>query len=584
MGASVGSSFASCCSGSDGTTFSEKGLPRKERTRASAAPLVKRYTCVSIARCIKSASGPEGASRGPAELRAFYQDLRAFLSKYDLGFRMLCGLQSTTIQAKDQKTRKDVVLKKLHTAKDAREFARVRQTVSPHLARILDLFGNGWGTIVVTEFCHGGTLLDAAEAVGRPTHNWCAGIFYQALRGVSHLHATLRQPHNNIRPENILLERRPTCSTDVPRIMVADFGCSAARGVVTQLTDGIGDPRYRAPETFTNLALSPQTDVWALGVTLFEMVTGGLLIYVNRPNPTTFSAFTSFEGGNLCSEFLSAIKGGKPISFEGVLDTDTSMFNALRDLIRSLLHKNPQARPMSSAAMQHEWFLPVNGQLCAMCSDNEVVPLGQGTAERLFERATNRGILGKLNDLVTSALHADALSFYQGLWNRIDKTLVGQLDLEDFRRVMSTVETTCESKDHVDAIVTSVLAATSIVTPGVKDEEQRQDTTEAKTSRFPSAETLFELGDTERSGHIRFQNFADLMFSIDEVDDGDKIRYLKTVFEGLTADGGRITAKDFAGVFRGQDTSVIYEVFRRIEGEGNGYVDFTEFVRFLDHL
>jgi serine/threonine protein kinase len=79
--------------------------------------------------------------------------------------------------------------------------------------------------------------------------------------------------HNDLKPSNVMI-----CSDQTLRVM--DFGlatyASARRGIFGALAPIFGTPQYMAPEQVKNKRTDPRTDVYTLGVMLFEMLTGKL--------------------------------------------------------------------------------------------------------------------------------------------------------------------------------------------------------------------------------------------------------------------------------------------------------------------
>jgi serine/threonine protein kinase len=80
--------------------------------------------------------------------------------------------------------------------------------------------------------------------------------------------------HRDLKPENVIVER-DNFETEVPRIV--DFGIALLRDQTTRLTSAgtiLGTPAYMAPEQAQGGDPDPRTDLFALGVMLYEMLTG----------------------------------------------------------------------------------------------------------------------------------------------------------------------------------------------------------------------------------------------------------------------------------------------------------------------
>ena len=87
----------------------------------------------------------------------------------------------------------------------------------------------------------------------------CAALHYAHSQGVVHC---------DIKPGNILLDNNG-------RILLTDFGIARTLDAATSTMVGIGTPAYMAPELIKGLDPTPQTDIYALGIVLYEMATGG---------------------------------------------------------------------------------------------------------------------------------------------------------------------------------------------------------------------------------------------------------------------------------------------------------------------
>lgn len=289
-----------------------------------------------------------GAHEGFPEHRG-YNHSNTFMEKYELGSRLAAGSKGVTYLAIERSTKQTVVAKKPNDVTDTRDFDFLKDKQHPNIARVFECFCTPDETFVIMEYYRGGDLFEALEDIGMPTCSWTAAVFKQVVHGVKYLYDEFRESHIDIKRENILLDRKPTCSEDIPKVVVADFGCAAAAGVLTHKTGG-GDPRYRAPETFWNAPFGCSTDVWALGVLLFELLTGGLLIYINQKNVCGFRAFMSLEDGAVCKRFMRQLRAGHVVDV-GIVNGDEA-----QDLLRGLLQVDSVQRLTLEGALSHSWF------------------------------------------------------------------------------------------------------------------------------------------------------------------------------------------------------------------------------------
>lgn len=139
----------------------------------------------------------------------------------------------------------------------------------PHVVRVFE-FGDAAGRpFLAMEFLDGGSLADHLRCAGRLDPRVAAGLVGKVSRGVQAAHDA-GVVHRDLKPGNVLLD-----AAGEPK--VADFGL-AKRGDadLTRTQAVMGTPAYMAPEQArgdTKFA-GPAADVWALGIILYECLTG----------------------------------------------------------------------------------------------------------------------------------------------------------------------------------------------------------------------------------------------------------------------------------------------------------------------
>ena len=166
-----------------------------------------------------------------------------------------------------------------HLARFRKEARILSQLRSPYIANLIEWNQDAGVHYIALEFVEGGDLGQWLEQRGGRLHEHEAlAIVAEVCRGLSDAHA-LGIVHRDIKPQNIMLE-----STDepAPRLKLCDFGIARAldkkSGTIafTEHDKLIGTPDYMAPEQATGSELTPATDVYALGVMLFLLVSGRL--------------------------------------------------------------------------------------------------------------------------------------------------------------------------------------------------------------------------------------------------------------------------------------------------------------------
>jgi TolB-like protein len=169
-----------------------------------------------------------------------------------------------------------------------REIALSRKVTHPNVCRIFDLFHHRmeWGTgeaelsFLAMEFLRGETLASRLRAVGRMTSVEALPIVEQMAAGLAAAHRA-GVVHRDFKSANVVLVpsedgHRPEKDGGL-RAVVTDFGLARSVDGGEGLSTGlgmVGTSAYMAPEQVEGGEVTPAADIYALGVVLYEMVTG----------------------------------------------------------------------------------------------------------------------------------------------------------------------------------------------------------------------------------------------------------------------------------------------------------------------
>jgi predicted Ser/Thr protein kinase len=150
-----------------------------------------------------------------------------------------------------------------------RQEARLQAALNhPNVALLFDYFVHDGAPVAVMEFIDGESLEQLIRRRGAIPAHESIPLFKQALRGVAAAHRA-GIIHRDLKAANLMITR-----DDVVKVM--DFGIAKRQGSTgaTKASTSIGSPLYMAPEQILGRAVDCRTDVYALGVTLYQLLSG----------------------------------------------------------------------------------------------------------------------------------------------------------------------------------------------------------------------------------------------------------------------------------------------------------------------
>lgn len=155
-----------------------------------------------------------------------------------------------------------------------------------HIVRIYDDFGEEpqLGPYYVMEYLRGESLKDRLERGERLPLEQVFHIFRQLCLAVGAAHRA-GIIHRDLKPENIFLTRR---DHDDSFVKILDFGLARPTDTSANVTQGVfGTPAYMSPEQCQGNAVDARTDIYSMGIILYEMLAGELPYVVPRHESMT---------------------------------------------------------------------------------------------------------------------------------------------------------------------------------------------------------------------------------------------------------------------------------------------------------
>ena len=140
----------------------------------------------------------------------------------------------------------------------------------PNIATLFSLFRHGAELFMVLEFVQGETIEDILQRRGAMSCDEAIPIFCQALNGLNYAHK-LKIIHRDIKPSNMILT-----ADNVVKIL--DFGIARLLGSsrMTKVGNIIGTLEYMSPEQIRGEETDERSDIYGLGIMLYEILTGRL--------------------------------------------------------------------------------------------------------------------------------------------------------------------------------------------------------------------------------------------------------------------------------------------------------------------
>jgi eukaryotic-like serine/threonine-protein kinase len=206
--------------------------------------------------------------------------------RYEIGDRLGSGGMSSVHKATDLILERTVAVKILaeHLSDDERFVARFRREalavaklIHPNIVQVYDTGIDDGRHYIVMEYVDGRSGAQILQRQGPLGGETAAEIGIQACAGLDYAHRR-GIIHRDVKPGNLMIVGGPAGGSAPLTVKLTDFGIARAveQTRITQVGSVIGTAAYLSPEQVRGEEATPATDVYALGVVLYQFLTGRL--------------------------------------------------------------------------------------------------------------------------------------------------------------------------------------------------------------------------------------------------------------------------------------------------------------------
>lgn len=475
-----------------------------------------------------------------------------FSLKYEKTRVLGSGADGTAYVVKEKKTGDEFVGKEAHDIKgDAKEkflqeFEKMRRLNHQNVLKVYELIDgqdlvNGQlhdALYVITDLAKGGDLNHylqrVTSAVSELTEEWVAGVFRQAMLGVRYLHDE-GIVHNDLKPENILImeEFDPQQPLRVPLVVLTDFGRASLSSEFQH-----GDLRYQSPETWRNAMAAQEgeyvdmemqdpkkADVWAMGATLFELLSGGKVVFLYEQ-----CDFDRFMQDDVTNRFKARLLGTEPIE---VHRSCAGISTGAEGVLTRMLEKDAAKRPSASKALEEEWF------------HTKGKPLPMLLTKKVGFHATKGAAHAVLLNGLASKLRVEHYKHSAEIFGEIDDDGSGFICLDEFKKAFSAK--LCGEKPEAEI------------------------------------KNLFRMADVDGNGKMSFSEFVAVTFDWSSLEHDALEKHLQNFFKELDENGDdEIAEEELGTLFQNTlDRKELHELFLRMDSNGDGKISLHELRSFL---
>src|SRR5215207_4003582 len=295
--------------------------------------------------------------------------------RYEISYLLGAGGMGRVYLAHDRSLPREVALKVLDdrhaenpefVERFRREAKAAASLSHPNMVTVYDAGEDDESPYIAMEYLSGGTLKNRIQERGALPPRVAAGVTFEVANALAAAHEK-SIVHRDIKPENVLI-------TDQGHAKVGDFGIARA-ATATAITETdliLGSVRYLSPEQAKGEEVGPRSDLYSLGVVLYEMLTGRVPFDEENPIATAMKHATE-----------------EPASPR---ELDPTTPKALETITLKLLKKDPKRRYESATELAEDLERLLAGPIPAAVSDasETMLDIERSDTERSIEGASER--------------------------------------------------------------------------------------------------------------------------------------------------------------------------------------------------
>jgi len=426
-----------------------------------------------------------------------------------------------------------------HTAAIA-EFRLCARVSHPHIMRVFAFYTAPNAIYIACELAARGEFLDvlhgnhelANEAV-------IARVAAQVLSALVFLHG-LPMIHHDVKPPNILVtDQQRSDAQQVPVVILGDFGTarlsqSAARAEHTDHAEAgghelgvLGTPEYCGPEVFQGQS-GDRTDIYALGVTLFELLSG------EKPFEQNIDIWGDEDANTDASRFHQMAD----MSYEADWSYLRGCSEEARALIQRMMAKPYEQRPSAVDCAKESWFSAE--KKAAASTDSKDTQL---RVKRLQQRA-RLCVIGKtILNMVAAQISGEMLQQERELFQTLDLDGSGQISADELLQAFRS-----------------------------------------KGWDLKRAEAAIKLFDMDKSGSLSFNEWMAATTDLESRDGKGLLLHVKALFPQLDQDGnGQIEMDEIRKRICVGDNvheQALQKFFAEVDTDGDGTISLSELEHF----